>query len=149
MADLLLPDWDGEVMLTRPHRIDRTPYLVHTNFELPLMLDGRKPFAILDGEEGFDGFEAMRGLFRPHVENGSILERVRKTRGEGPTFLIIYYALPGEEWRFDAYDELTNGPRPWTEEMERQQGHLLGYTEEECDWWITNDFRRPSPVTAS
>lgn len=146
-ADLLLPEWDGEIMLTRPHRIDEASYLVHTNFELPLMLEGRKPFAILDGEEGVEWFENVRNLFRPHVESGAFVESVKAVRGGGQTFLTVYYALPGEEWRFKAYDDLMNGPRPWTEEMERRQGYLLGYTQEECDWWIANDFRHPSPTT--
>lgn len=144
-----LPQWAGDVMLTFQHRIDETPYLVHTGFELPLMLEARKPFAVLSGEEGFDWFETERNYFKPHVEDGRVVEHVNALHGSGRTFLTVYYALPGEEWRFKAYDDLMNGPRPWTEEMERRQGHLLGYTQEECDWWIANDFRHHYPITSS
>lgn len=147
--NLLLPEWTGEVMLTRPHRIYEAPYLIHTNFELPLMLEGRKPFAVIDGEEGFDWFEAMRDRFRPHVESGRFIEKIKALHGGGRTFLTVYYALSGEEWRFQAYDDLMDGPRPWTEEMERRQGHLFGYTPEQCDWWIANGFRRPSLIACS
>ncbi|TNM65881.1 hypothetical protein [Aliirhizobium smilacinae] len=113
------------------------------------MLDGRKPLTIHSGERGFDPFETGRSCFRPHVENGRIIERITSVQGGGRSFLTLYYALPGQEWRFDAYDELMNGPRPWTEAMERRLGMLLGYTDEECDWWIANGFRHTSPIATS
>jgi hypothetical protein len=26
---------------------------------------------------------------------------------------------------------------PWTEEHERREGLLLGYTPKQCDWWLS------------
>lgn len=143
LLKLPLPDWDGDITLSQPHWLDRVPYLIHTNFELPLMLDGRKPFAVMSGEKDFHGFEAMRTCFKPHVDHGTIVEKVTEWQARSTTIVTAYYALPGEEWRFEAYDLLMNGPRPWTDEMEHRLGMLLGYTEEQCDWWIAN---RPGRV---
>lgn len=146
---LLLPEWPHDAQLTRPHRIDAAPYLVHTNFELPLMLDGRKPFAVINGEDDFHPLKTLRACFKPYVERGAIIERIAETQVGGRTFLKIYYALPGEEWRFDAYNTLANAPPPWTTDMERQQGTLLGYTDEQNDWWIANGFKPASSKPAA
>jgi hypothetical protein len=132
---LPFPEPDGEVVLTRPQWIDNVPYLVHTNFELALMLDGRKPFAMFSDEESWGILKKIRAHFQPYVDSGAIIERV-KPFFEGKFRLVrILYALPKEEWRFDAYTELMS-ERRWTDESEYRLGRLLGYTEEQCQWWI-------------
>ncbi|MBE1503815.1 hypothetical protein [Rhizobium viscosum] len=135
MLGLPFPEPDGGVVLTRPQWIDSVPYLVHTNFELALMLDGHKPFAMFSDEESSGILKKVRVYFQPYVDSGAIIERVEPIV-EGKFRLVrILYALPKEEWRFDAYTELMR-ERRWTGESEYRLGRLLGYTEEQCQWWI-------------
>jgi hypothetical protein len=135
MLALPFPEPDGEVVLTRPQWIDNVPYLVHTNFELALMLDGRKPFAMFSDEESSGVLKKIRAYFRPYVDRGVIIERVEPFVDSKFRLVRILYALPKEEWRFDAYIELMS-ERRWTDESEYRLGRLLGYTEEQCQWWI-------------
>src|SRR5262249_28296764 len=74
------------------------PYLVHTGYELPLLLDGRKklacmthycPPATFPGEERFDHLVANGFLHR---------EEVVVEVSEIPT-RWVYYTPKGEEWR--------------------------------------------------
>lgn len=136
MLAAALPRPDGEVMLCRPHPIDATPYLVHTNFELPLMLDGRKPLSVFLDAVSSESLAATRSHFNRHVEAGTVIERVVPLTMGGVDFTHVLYSLPGEEWRFEAYIELMARERPWTDEMERELGSLLGYSDAQCDWWI-------------
>ena len=88
------------------------PYLIHTGYELLLMLEGRKQFARMGGEyppiqhhyeERFDRYVAQ-GLLCKEVEiekfdkpirsrNGRLLEGIR----------TAYYTRTGEEWRVPAW----------------------------------------------
>jgi hypothetical protein len=140
---LAVPNSADEIVLQTLHEIDRLPYLVHTNFELPLMLDGRKPFAVFT--DGTQRIADVRKYFEPHVREGTIIESVRDILIYPVHTIQASFALPGEEWRFGAYDELMGGPRPWTDEMERRLGMILGYTSEQCEWWITNRSKKASP----
>lgn len=140
--DLPMPDRNGEVLLAREPREVGPPYLVHTNFELPLMLDGRKPFASFADER--DWLEDGLAPFKPHVDRGSLVRRERLHQHGNVIVAEIHFALPGEEWRFDAYEALTDEPGAWTSAKERRQGLLLGYTEEQCDWWMAR-WKGPSP----
>jgi len=56
--------------------------------------------------------------------------------GKPATLLRIFYALPSEERRIKALHDLRNQGRPWSEDDERREGQLLGYTEEQCDIWM-------------
>lgn len=135
MLALPFPEPDGEAVLTQPHWIDNAPYLVHTNFELALMLDGRKPFAVFADEDGSEILKEIRARFRPHVDAGVIVERVEIFTKEPFRLLHVLYALPTEEWRFDAFADLMSEGN-WTDENEYRLGLLLGYTEDQCQWWI-------------
>lgn len=146
MLALPFPEPDGEVMLTRPQKIDWAPYLVHTNFELALMLDGRKPFAVFSDVENSEIIERIRAYFQPHVGSSAIIERVETVTNSKIGLVHISYALPGEEWRFDAYTELMSEGH-WTDESEYRLGRLLGYTKEQCQWWIAQR-RKAGNVTA-
>lgn len=136
MLALRFSEPDGDVVLTRSQLIDSAPYLVHTNFELALMLDGRKPFAMFLDEESSGILKEVRAYFQPYVDSGAIIERVAPFVQDKFRLVHILYVLPNEEWRFDAYAELMS-ERRWTDESEYRLGRLLGYTEEQCQWWIT------------
>ena len=62
---------DGrECHLARAHSIRDVPYLVHTGYELFLMLEGVKPFAKFADEF------PEEALFEPHVRSGTLIKRV-------------------------------------------------------------------------
>ena len=109
-------DIDGrECRLSRGHSIDLCPYLVHTNYELALMLDGVKPFAKFYLEHPSEPDEWVpEALFEPHFQSGVLVKRVMPDEPwEKPIRLSdgrmfqgirqIFYARRGEEWRIDAH----------------------------------------------
>ena len=135
------PDLDT---LTAWHPIRQAPYLVHTGFELPLMLEGRKPMAVFSDVSSADWLEEIMTLFAPHVREGGLCLRVsdapaRHPPPSGPMSQVIirhvFYALPGEEWRIDAYLDLWRDGG-WSDAHERREGELLGYENWQNDWWI-------------
>lgn len=97
------------------------------------MLEGRKPLAaFLDSAQwlaqelsSYDRFVREGRFTRRIIERGDIQE--------------VYFALPGQEWRINAYVQLREaGTGKWSDDCERQQGELLGYEDWQNDWWIKN-----------
>jgi len=140
-----------ECRLARAHSIRDAPYLIHTGFELFLMLEGMKPFAKFSVEYPTEGDEfPEETLFEPHVQAGTLIKRVMVKPFEKPVSTSngrafegmrhLFYARRGEEWRIDAYNliwkQLAHGP--WNDTLERLEGSLLGYTDEQNDWWIAH-----------
>ena len=123
------------------------PYLVHTGFELVLMLDGRKQFARMgvdffppcrySGEEFFDR-AVSKGLLHREEElerfdapqtlrDGRVIEGLR----------TVYYTRVGEEWRIPAWKLISKAAKSgWNDTFERLQGMLFGYEDWQNDWWI-------------
>lgn len=132
--------------ISRPSfALDTIPYLIHTNFELPLMLEGRKPLAVFCHCYPSDWFDELLKPFEPFVASGQILRRIvdtpmphRKQREPNLDGLRdVLFALPEQEWRIDAYiKNILNRTRDWDDHLERLQGSLLGYEDWENDWWI-------------
>ncbi|KAA3450923.1 hypothetical protein C7I87_09330 [Mesorhizobium sp. SARCC-RB16n] len=128
----------------------KRPYALHTNRELAMMLAGTKPLAVFSHER-VDGFEKSDALadqdFAPHIGDGMLSEHVRTFQiplSQGATLDIDYwfYALKGEEWRVEAYslllDLLHRGA--WCPQLEWQQGKLLGYTDEENLYHLSQTY---------
>ncbi|WP_092175890.1 hypothetical protein [Bosea sp. OK403] len=146
----------GPVRLRPWHALRNVPYLIHTEFELALMLEGRKPLAVFEDAYPSDWFATMLARFDPFVRDGRFVRRVIDRPLSPPTgtsidagvagMRSVYVALPGQEWRIDAYIEMRQsaGRSGWSEASERRQGKLLGYTDWECDWWAEN---RPSSLS--
>jgi hypothetical protein len=111
------------------------PYLVHTGYELPLMLEGRKPLAAFGDSAAW--IAQRLSCFDPFVKEG----RLRKHVFELGDFREVYFTLPGEEWRVDAYRQL-KAPSGWDDDRERRQGELLGYERWQNDWWMENRASR-------
>jgi hypothetical protein len=147
---------DGrECRLARAHSIRDVPYLVHTGYELFLMLEGVKPFAKFTVEYPTKADEfPEEALFEPHVRCGTLIKRVMAdepfekaiTVSSGRIFegvRQVFYARQGEEWRIDAnnllWRQLAHGP--WNDTLERLEGSLLGYTDAQNDWWIARRRR--------
>jgi len=142
---------DGrECLLARAHSIRDAPYLVHTGYELFLMLEGVKPFAKFTVEYPIEAGEfPEEALFEPHVQSGTLIKKVMADEpfekpirvSSGRIFegvRRVFYARLGEEWRIDAdnllWRQLEHGA--WNDTLERLEGSLLGYTDEQNDWWI-------------
>jgi hypothetical protein len=135
------------------------PYMVHTNFELPLMLEGRKPLTILSDGYPSEWFDDHLATFDPFVESGQLIRRIidmplpelKRRRAQLDGVRRVYFALPGEEWRIDEYiASIENRTRDWDDELERLQGSLLGYEDWQNDWWIEHRAgmsarRQPTP----
>ncbi|MCW0234343.1 MAG: hypothetical protein OJJ21_12155 [Ferrovibrio sp.] len=114
----------------------------HELRELELMLAGTKPAAMFGEAIQFRDI-IPEDDFAPHVAAGRIIKREYywDDPESGHSFIEIYYALPGEEWRIDALRELNliayNKLRPWAADDDREAGHLLGYTDAEVDAFLT------------
>jgi hypothetical protein len=119
------------------------PYELHTGRELELMLRGTKPLSHFYDEYPADRCEEIipEKAFAPFVDNGVFekLEYVEPlTKPSQPSHVHVkgirhvFYALPAEAWRIDAYIEmqLRLAPAGWSLKLERLQGSLLGYE----DW---------------
>jgi hypothetical protein len=140
---------DRDVRLNRWDFLRAIPYLVHTNYELPLLLDGTKKFAwFLDiypphshhGEDRFERYVA-EGLLHKEVHIEPFPERLELKDGrviEGSR--DVYYTPKGEEWRIQAWKLVFAASRKsvWNEDFERIQGMLFGYEEWQMDWWIAH-----------
>ncbi|MGO1080885.1 hypothetical protein [Inquilinus sp. CA228] len=134
---------DREYVLHWLHSIDTAPYLVHTGYELPLLLDGRKKLARMvheyppmtfDGEHRFDHWVAQGVLHREEI-----VEPFGRPMGEFLGFRTVYYTPKGEEWRIPALKlivEASARPRGWNEDFERLEGMIFGYEDWQNDWWI-------------
>jgi hypothetical protein len=140
---------DRDVALRRWHSIRETPYLVHTGYELPLMLDGRKKLARFHDEcpphehgweEQFDRFVAQ-GLLHKEVDverfdkphrfrSGRVIEGLR----------TAWYTPPGEEWRIQTFRLIKRTKVGWNDTLERLEGMLYGYEDWQNDWWA--EYRR-------
>jgi len=113
---------------------------IHTNRDLSRMLAGTKPLAafLLDG--GLTEEQALSEQpFQEYVQEGRIIRFEVDITMNGRPMRRLLFALPGQEWRFEAYcallDLLSEG---WSEDKERREGALLGYTDAENDAHIAS-----------
>ncbi len=123
----------------------------HSGRELSLMLSGSKPLAMFYAElselpdEDFIPEEAFRAhvLAGRFVREEFILE-AGYAESLGRTALIKYvlFAQSSEAWRIPAMRLLKESFRkarcPWNDALERIEGTLLGYTDEEMTAWISH-----------
>lgn len=128
------------------------PYLIHTGYELALMLDGRKQFARFSieypperdpAEDRFDDY-VTQGLLHKEVELEKFDEPYRRKNGRVLDGLrTVYYTRKGEEWRIAAWKLVSKASAKagWNESFERLEGMLFGYEDWQNDWWI-EDLRK-------
>ena len=128
------------------------PYKIHTNNELSMMLEGSKPLACFSDEISVLPDENIipEKEFSPFVISGKFV-REEKTL-EGPfveklgrkaKIRTVIFCIPSELWRMNAMfllREQFNRTGKWNETLERIEGHLLGYTDEENDLWCSSRF---------
>lgn len=128
-------------------RLLQLPYLVHTNRELGLMLRGAKPLAYFMDIVGREPDVCIRywRMFDRHVDLGRLIRReVIEPCPDVPQFeyRMLFYNLPGHEWRVDAMLALLNEPGAWSEGRERRFGELLGYEGWQIDCWLAHRHSR-------
>jgi hypothetical protein len=138
-----------EIRLFRLPGTIEMPYLVHTNWELPLLLEGRKKlarFSYAYPREAFDG----EGAFDRWVANGALHKEMVDEPFEKPIggllgHRIVYYTPKGEEWRVSAHkliEKASGKSGGWNEHFERLEGMLFGYEDWQNDWWIKDRLER-------
>jgi hypothetical protein len=144
-----ISDADLVVTISRWSGLYEIPYLVHTNYELPLLLDGRKklahmygtyPPAVFFGEERFDHWVAEGALHREEV-----VEPFERPIGDFQGLRTVYYTPKGEEWRIPAHKlikKASDKAGGWNEHFERLEGMLFGYEDWQNDWWIKSRLER-------
>ena len=106
----------------------------HTGRELLLMLAGTKPFAaFVDDYPSVSEDEIIpEPYFEQYVKSGKILkfEHIEiQNEKIAHSLRYVMYALPGEEWRANAYLMIWKLAHKygWNEGFERIEGYLLGY----------------------
>ncbi|AJA60964.1 MULTISPECIES: hypothetical protein [Bradyrhizobium] len=117
------------------------PYLVHTNRELGLMLRGTKPLAYFKDFVGHEPDICIRywRMFDRHVAEGRFIRRELIEACPGAPQLeyrMLFYTLPGSEWRVDAMLALLGESGAWSDDRERRFGELLGYESWQIDYWL-------------
>lgn len=131
---------DGQVTLRMRSKVDEHPYLLHTNRELLLMLQGSKPLSVFTDDEPSTGSISPlfpEAKFDAHVAAGRFVKYEHAEPVDNGLRRVrwVFYALPKEAWRINAYVLLfeTSKRSGWNEGFERMQGSLLGYSEQEND----------------
>lgn len=106
----------------------------HTGRELIMMLSGSKPFASFVEVFPTDSdLEIVpEKYFEPFVDNGQIKKIIHFEKSDLGSDLFlryVFYALPGEEWRANAFVMLQGLTRKygWNPNFEIVEGFLLGY----------------------
>ncbi|XUJ35798.1 hypothetical protein ACQ5SK_10500 [Bradyrhizobium japonicum] len=51
-------------------------------------------------------------------------------------YRMLFYTLPGSEWRVDAMLALLGESGAWSDDRERRFGELLGYESWQIDYWL-------------
>ena len=117
---------------------DELPYKIHTNRELSMMLVGEKPLTVFCDTyvAGSDSTVVRDEKFRPYVQAGRFIRREHiemDAQDASDSIRWIFYALPREEWRIDAYILMKRTAKfsGWNDGFERMEGSLLGYTDEQ------------------
>jgi hypothetical protein len=117
---------------------DDLPYKPHTNRELLLMLKGEKPLTVFHDAHPWQSHELLElcERFEPYVAEGRFIKREyldKDQSEEHQYFKWVFFALPAESWRIDAYILLKQTAKlsGWNDGFERMEGTLLGYTDEQ------------------
>ena len=125
----------------------------HTNRELELMLAGKKPLAMFYDEVSFLPHEEIipEEKFAPYVTSGRFVRGdeiyagdFHAGLGRNVSIKYVFFAIAEEAWRIPALSFLLRiryRMSSWqSEEFERMEGLLLGYTDEEVDAWCDHRF---------
>ena len=121
----------------------------HTGRELSLMLRGEKPLAMFYAEVSELPEEDLipEDAFGPHISSGKFVRGefildmgYAEPLGRNALIKYVLFAQSAEAWRIPAMRLLkecfSKSKCRWNEALERIEGTLLGYTDEEIAAWI-------------
>jgi hypothetical protein len=116
----------------------------HTGRELALMLSGKKPLAMFYAEISELPDESLipEAAFAPHVSAGAFVRgeitlesSYSVSLGRNAQIRYVFFAPVQEAWRITATsllrESFAKSQCPWNEALERMEGRLLGYSDEE------------------
>lgn len=136
------PRVEGIITVRPAHWLHDLPYKVHTGRELDLMLAGLKPFSafVVPTSAQSEDIYFTESIFDLYVEQrifvkNEFIDTPPSAGGDCFESRVVMYALPGEEWRFKAFELLQEIGKKvaWCDGLERLEGALLGYKEWEAD----------------
>lgn len=120
----------------------------HEGRELELMLKGEKPAAMFyDVEPYTDGLIPEKD-FQPYVEIGKLIKKESQHIFRGMHVKHIYYSLPNYVSHIERLIELAKYQYDPTristlpEELERETGKLLGYSDEAIEYYLEHRRNR-------
>ena len=130
------------------HVTSELPYRVHGGREYDLMLRGVKPLSVFS-----DAYRSLRhkqfliDFFEPQVRLGNLIKHeIQYPESDNDkSFVDVFYCLPNENWRFYAYEFLLTAASEvfrWNDTLEFIQGSLLGYRQEESEFWLARQQKR-------
>jgi hypothetical protein len=140
LCDVAFDPGDRPVVLAPWHSIREAPYLVHTGSNCRSCSTAASHYQDL-----LMPTDEVMARFQPFVNEGRIMCRVVDEAWPTPRRLgnrrvvaghrEVYFTLPGEEWRVDAYRLLyeVGSKTRWNDTLERREGRLLGYEEWQND----------------
>jgi hypothetical protein len=119
--------------------LNNIPYAIHTGFELPLLLSGRKKLGWLNIEPWDGEFENdRRACFERCVAQGILGKQEDLFESERGKVGTIYYFPIDEAWRVPSLQLIRKASGEcggWNEVFERMEGMLMGYGKAENDAW--------------
>jgi hypothetical protein len=151
----------------RLHRLDpwhsnrEAPYLIHTGYELALMMERRKSLTFFHDVFPADWLDEIMSRFDPFVARGKFVRRIvdeplsahhpLAEADAGDTLRTILIALSDQAWRIDAFLLMWRvaAITGWNETLERFEGSLLGYEDWQNDWWIEHTRGRSTRADPS
>jgi hypothetical protein len=118
-------------------KADLLSYDLHRDRELSMMLAGEKPMSFFTVEEGFTFEYLCEQPFQQFVARGVIEKNEFSLRTLSQAVVTyVVFTLPGETWRFHCLRFLKTARILWDGTLERLEGLLLGYSEEQCDEYM-------------
>ena len=125
--------------------IDSLPMLgPHEGRELELLLSGEKPIAFF--------YEGIPDEFLPYLESGILKSRIKMTTTRIPNIqienVLIYknVAIEQVDELMAVIEQSLNQPKAgFVPELERRIGQLLGYREEDIEYYIQHILRKKWP----
>ena len=118
----------------------------HEGRELELMLQGEKPAAMFYDIEPYTEGIIPEDEFQPYVDAGKIVKKETFHVFRDAQVRHVYYARPDYSANIDRLIEITKHQydserkTSWPEELERETGKLLGYSDEAIEYYL--DHRR-------
>jgi|CXWL01.1.fsa_nt_gi hypothetical protein len=118
-------------------KADLLSYDIHADRELSMMLSGEKPMAFFTVEEGFAFGDLCEQPFEQFVADGTIVQStfLLRTSSQAAVTYVVF-TLPREVWRFFSLRFLKTAKVRWDKTLERLEGLLLGYSDEQCDEYL-------------